>query len=144
MKVLLAVDGSQSSNQALLEAFKTINSSRDILDIITVDNFRTSPPQDVDAGERILLEYVDRCKDQGFILDNNLSAQVLHGDVRNEIIRYIKECGPFDRIMVGSRGLGTFKKLVLGSVSEYLVHHSPIPVYVVKSDGSCKVSDPAL
>ncbi|KAN0030438.1 hypothetical protein ACTA71_006773 [Dictyostelium dimigraforme] len=143
MKVLLSVDGSQSSNQALLEAFKTIDSSRDILDIITVDNFRTSPPQDVDAGERILLEYVERCKDQGFILDNNLNAQVLHGDVRNEIIRYIKECGPFDRIMVGSRGLNPFKKLILGSVSEYLVHHSPIPVYVVKSDGSCKVSDPA-
>jgi nucleotide-binding universal stress UspA family protein len=37
-----------------------------------------------------------------------------------------------DLIVVGSRGLGGFKRLLLGSVSSALVHHAPCPVLVVR------------
>jgi nucleotide-binding universal stress UspA family protein len=36
-----------------------------------------------------------------------------------------------DMIIIGARGLGTVRRTVLGSVSDYIVHHSPIPVTVV-------------
>jgi nucleotide-binding universal stress UspA family protein len=38
---------------------------------------------------------------------------------------------PADALIVGRRGLGGFRELVLGSFSHQLVHHSPIPVIVV-------------
>src|SRR5699024_5555442 len=37
-----------------------------------------------------------------------------------------------DLIVIGSRGLGGFKKLILGSISSYVVNHASIPVLVVK------------
>lgn len=37
-----------------------------------------------------------------------------------------------DLIVIGSRGLGTLKGLVMGSVSTHVVHYAPCPVLVVR------------
>lgn len=37
-----------------------------------------------------------------------------------------------DLILVGTRGLSKMRRTFLGSVSDYCVHHSPVPVLVCK------------
>jgi nucleotide-binding universal stress UspA family protein len=39
-----------------------------------------------------------------------------------------------DLVVVGSRGLGGFRRLLLGSVSTQLAHHSRCPVVIVRED----------
>ena len=40
-----------------------------------------------------------------------------------------------DMLVVGSRGHGGFTGAVLGSVSQYCVHHAPCPVLVIRGTG---------
>ncbi len=46
-----------------------------------------------------------------------------------------------DMIVVGSRGLGGFAELLLGSVGHQLVHHSPIPVVIVPRAVKARAKD---
>ena len=46
-------------------------------------------------------------------------------------------------LAVGPRGLGGFKGLMLGSVSDYVVSQAPCPVVVVRDDQDPTLSEPA-
>ena len=39
-----------------------------------------------------------------------------------------------DSITVGQRGLGTVSRALVGSTSDYILHHSDVPVMVVPAD----------
>lgn len=34
-------------------------------------------------------------------------------------------------VVIGQRGLGTFRRTFLGSVSDYIIHHTKVPTIVV-------------
>jgi nucleotide-binding universal stress UspA family protein len=41
-----------------------------------------------------------------------------------------------DVVVVGSRGRGAIRRMLLGSVSTYVVHNAPCPVLVVRAGAS--------
>ena len=53
------------------------------------------------------------------------------GDRAREIVR-IAEDRDVDLVVVGARGLGTLERLLLGSVSEAVLHHAGRPVLIVR------------
>ena len=63
-------------------------------------------------------------------------STVLSGDpVRQALLRQIAE-GGHDLVVMGSRGRGAVGSILLGSVSHYILNHSPVPVLVVHGDPS--------
>jgi nucleotide-binding universal stress UspA family protein len=57
---------------------------------------------------------------------------VLVGNPSREILRTAARLR-CDLIVMGSRGLGGFKKLLLGSTTDRVVHHATVPVLAVRS-----------
>jgi nucleotide-binding universal stress UspA family protein len=51
------------------------------------------------------------------------------------IVRDIERCGT-DLVVLGARGAGAATRLLLGSVSEGVLHHAPCPVLIVRPRAS--------
>ncbi|KAL7096409.1 hypothetical protein ACP275_10G077700 [Erythranthe tilingii] len=64
---------------------------------------------------------------------NKLKAEtlILEGDAKDKICQAAEELH-VDLLVLGSRGLGTIKRALLGSVSNYCAHHATCPVLIVK------------
>jgi nucleotide-binding universal stress UspA family protein len=56
---------------------------------------------------------------------------VSEGDPAREIVR-IAEDRDVDLVVLGARDLGTLERLLLGSVSEAVLHHAARPVLIVR------------
>ncbi|MBP2667457.1 MAG: UspA protein [Firmicutes bacterium] len=140
-KVLLAYDGSADSQKAsewLLDFAKQTP-----VETVVVNVFDSAFANDADFWAKIqdaIEEYRQRMEDVLTTVADTFSANgltaatvILEGNVASEIIYYaVKE--HVDMIVCGTRGLGGFESLLLGSVAHQLMTHSPVPVLVIKSD----------
>jgi hypothetical protein len=53
------------------------------------------------------------------------------GNAGEDIVEYCEK-NKIDSVIMGSRGLNSIKRAVLGSVGDYCAHHCPCPVVIVK------------
>jgi nucleotide-binding universal stress UspA family protein len=78
-------------------------------------------------GQDILDEQVEKIRASG---GEVTKAYLRKGRTSNEVIALCKEIDA-GLLVVGSRGLGTVRRLLMGSQSEEIVHHAQVPVLVL-------------
>jgi nucleotide-binding universal stress UspA family protein len=71
-----------------------------------------------------------------------MTAVLTEQPVRTALISEIAD-REHDLVVMGSRGRGAVRSALLGSVSHYVLHHSPVPVLIVHADRP-KTRAPAL
>ncbi|XP_060570249.1 universal stress protein in QAH/OAS sulfhydrylase 3'region-like isoform X4 [Ruditapes philippinarum] len=76
-------------------------------------------------------KFVSRMTDSG--MNGEFKAIGLEGDMKpGQAIVDFAEKSKACFIVTGTRGMGKFRRTVMGSVSDYIVHHSPCPVLVCR------------
>ena len=80
-----------------------------------------------DAATRALEAEIGTFDTQGL----EVVVQAVSGDPARALLDAAKDA---DLLVVGSRGRGGFRGLVLGSTSQKVAHRAPCPVVVVRAD----------
>jgi nucleotide-binding universal stress UspA family protein len=96
----------------------------------TVQEEEALRERETKLGEALLTR--SRCLLQKSGLD--ATPVLARGDAATEILDYARE-NQIDLLVAGSRGLGQFQSLWMGSVSRKLVHYSNCSVLIVKEPG---------
>jgi len=79
------------------------------------------------AGNSILTDGEQKVKAEGVPVETMLKE----GHTVQEIVKTAKE-GTFDLIVIGGRGISKIRELLLGSVTDGVIHHVHCPVLVIK------------
>ncbi|BAZ44955.1 UspA domain-containing protein [Chondrocystis sp. NIES-4102] len=152
-KILVAVDNSQR-NQAVFEAAvslaQTTGASLMLVHILAEDEpgYPTLPtyiyyPTVNDRNYELYQQKLEEYKQLGIEFLQDLSQKATTLGVETEytqlsgnpgrIICDLAKNWSADLIIVGSRGLKGLKEMFLGSVSNYVTHHAPCSVLILRS-----------
>ena len=136
-KILVAFDGSKHSEKGLDIAISLVKESkRSIVGLFvkphSVDSIRYG---DVFSGHqdeivrKTFQTLRERCEEN----DVKFSTEIRTGDVKTTIEKMANDDHMnVDMVIIGSRGRGSVKGALLGSVSKYVLDKSNVPVLIVK------------
>jgi nucleotide-binding universal stress UspA family protein len=146
MKILLATDGTKHS-AAAVEMIANFNFKENcelkiisIVDMavpLAIDMYEGFVPSTVEIENTAKENASKTLQETKSLLlqlspDLVISTEVLLGSPESRIVETAKEMGA-NLIVVGSHGYNRWERLLLGSVSDSVVHHAPCSVLVVRS-----------
>lgn len=149
MKILLAVDGSTYSDAAIEEVLQRPWPPQSEVKVITAAEAPILG-MEVWVSTATLMEEMEKAVTEkarqviedalGKLKANEngsfkISSAILQGSPKQVIVEEA-ETWNADLIVMGSRGLGAWNRLLLGSVSDSVVHHAKCSVEVVRKSPS--------
>lgn len=134
--MLIAVDGSESAEKAFMNGIylaQKCNSNLDVVHVIhcemggdSVNTFEII--EDLKGKARKMLEEYEK---QAAKNNVPILITMVQGDPAKVIIEIAKEKS-YDLIIMGTRGKSSFQELLIGSVSQKVIHHASCPVMIVR------------
>jgi len=138
--ILIALDGSEASQRALSRAVdeaRVWNAQLQAIYVVETGLFSSLPPDNtVEIMYRVLEKegksVLEKAKKFGAVNGVTISTQVKQGHAGTEITT-LAEQEKCDLIVVGSHGKSNTDRLLIGSVSTFVVTHSKVTTMVVRS-----------
>ena len=140
-RITVATDGSLYAEEAIayaIEIAKKFQSELSILSVAPLVPLYVSstepwvpaevPESEVGHYRDVVDRAVKRAESQGI---TSVTGICLEGVVVDEIIGHVERHPP-DLLILGSRGLSAAKRLLLGSVSDAVMHHVNCPVLIAR------------
>lgn len=139
--ILFPTDGSPNSKKALNYVKEFANKVSANVTVLTVYeppilNGIEMVPYSYAEIEKNIIEIaegvVDEAKKELETVGINVTTRIEQGHTGSAVTE-IAQNG-FDLIIMGSRGLSSFKSFLLGSVSNFVIHNTECPVLLIKGE----------
>ena len=144
IKILLSIDDSKFSEAALRMVVAEHNPAKAVVRILHVVepielpyypeltvpypvNLSDIKKRRMEAGRRLVARAAARLRAAGFQVDSTVRP----GQVRSLVVDVARKWHA-DLIVVGSHGRKGLARILLGSVSDYVTHHAPCSVQIVR------------
>lgn len=143
-RILVAADGSATSDKALAEAISLAKDQHAQLKIVyTVDDASIYTAADIpnrigieqswiDAGHKILEEAKKKAQAAGIEAETKLLQTDTLGEKIPDAIVNEARAWPADLLVAGTHGRRGLFHLIMGSVAEGIVRISPVPLLLVR------------
>ncbi|MGX7347822.1 universal stress protein [Aerococcus vaginalis] len=137
-KILVPIDDSKQAANACEQAAhlaKACDASLIFLNVIreneSLAHILTTDERDalIKAREQLLKDFQKRALE--IYPDIETEDKILFGDARQGILNLLNE-GDYQMVVMGATGKGAFKRVVVGSVAQFVARHSPVPVLLVR------------
>ena len=135
--ILIAVDGSDDSNKALTYAknmaatysatLRLVHVLAHTSDLLGYDDFEKLYAKRKHAGQTVLDDALAELGEPNF----EIRQELLEGPEPDSILSCAQK-NRADLIIMGTRGMGALKGLLVGSVSRKVIHLADCPVMVVR------------
>ena len=135
-KIVLGYDGSDESKKAFEFACNLGRKFDAIVDVVSVMNIPLSPEgfigSDIERWDKELRQNVDSVVDKLHSFGVRSQGKVVSHTNVSRALADQAEKGLYDMIVVGNRGLGRLKSLLLGSVASGLANSSKTNILIVR------------
>ncbi len=137
-KILVPMDGSKNSKRGLEMAISVARQfGATITGVYSINEPPHSEFRGVGSVRDSFNDEVKKFMEEAKVLaaQNGIvfKEKLMRGDIGYNIIKLAhNKKEKFNLIIIGSRGRGSIKEMFFGSVSNYVIHASKIPVLVVK------------
>lgn len=132
-RIVVGVDGSDSARKAVDWALAHA-STQDVVVLVHTWSIPAMSGYELSAASLVDYEAAARQLVTDLVAEiETADGPTLETDARSGHagLRLTELSADADMVVVGSRGYGGFKGLLLGSVSTYLAHHATCPVVIV-------------
>ncbi|XP_057292832.1 universal stress protein YxiE-like [Hydractinia symbiolongicarpus] len=94
------------------------------------DSYESSLQESAKESKKLIEDYEKLCKERGIETMVFLrNSQGSPGETICNVVRQSKA----SMVVIGQRGLGVIRRTLMGSVSDYVLHHSNVPTLVIPS-----------
>ncbi|MEE9594783.1 MAG: universal stress protein [Candidatus Hydrothermarchaeales archaeon] len=135
-RILLPTDGSAFSERAADYAIGMADKFKSTVVAVHVVEMSAPKQLDIASLDREAARRAETCfksiREKAEDGDTEVETKVLISRSIGEAILEELEEGNYDLVVMGTHGLSGVKKLLLGSVSEAVVHHTTKPVLLIK------------
>jgi nucleotide-binding universal stress UspA family protein len=128
-RILVAIDGSTYSDYALNVAVKIGEKYSSIIDLVHVEAPSSSDSSSINRAENLLGDRLEIVKERKLVCNQ---IKIEAGDPASEILK-LADSKDYDLVVLGSRGLGGVRSLLMGSVSSKVAKEAKSSVLVVKT-----------